>query len=146
MRDRTGRRYGAFALVAGVSSLVLVLTAQYAESLRGTGSAWLLNWLDHKGLVRTVPLTQVLEATSPSIWVLTDELAIARLLALGLGLGVLAMLLSIMAEAKIEATDALSLGYVCGAMGLVLYRPLLGVMAMVAGYVAVLLIRQRSGA
>src|SRR5450432_1580474 len=141
---RTRNPLGWLSLVAGSLALPSVLIATYLASAYGKGDGYLVRWLDVHGLIRTAPLERVPELRAHSFWVINDEIAIQRLLFVGIVLGIAAMIAARVAEYRDESTLYLAPGFIGGVLGISMYNPLLGLVAMIIGGVALLVIRRRA--
>ena len=140
---RTRNPMGWISLVAGCLAIPAVLVATYLSSAYGRGDGYLLRWLDVHGLVRLAPLVRVPELRAHSLWVISDEVAIQRLLVVGIVLGVTAMVAALVAERRDESTLYFAPGFVGGALAISMYNPLLGLFAMIVGGVALLKVQWR---
>src|SRR5438876_3244132 len=135
---RRGVRFGVLSVWLGAAAIVLAIVATYTESLRGRGSAWLLNWLDAQGLVPPARSGGVVELTNPSALLVTDQIAIQWLLAHSVWFAVCSMLFALWAEHKRESSLYLSAGFICGSSSLVLLSPAASMLAMLLGAVFLL--------
>ena len=133
---RQGVYFGISAVLLGVTALIFVIIAQYAESVRGNTSGYLLYWLDAHGMVRSPQPDGVVEFTNPSPFVLTDSGAIRGLLVYSLWFSVWSILLALWAEFKLENTLHLSVGVILGILTLERFDFALSLLAM--GIVAVI--------
>jgi hypothetical protein len=79
--------------------------------------------------------------TEASIFAVNDENALVFLTSLAVALAVVGMVLALIAEYRREPTLYLSAGYTCGALALLLFKPLVGFASMVAGIVAIMVLR-----
>jgi hypothetical protein len=136
-----GFHFGVAAMVLGSFAIVFVIVAQHAESFRGITSAYLLNWLDARGLVHTPQPASVVEFVNPGLFVVTDKGAIRWLLVNSMWFAVWSILLALWAEFKLEHTLYLSSGLILGVLALELFSFQLGLLAM--GIVAVTVIALR---
>lgn len=146
MATKTRPQFGSSSVVLATLGFVLVLIAQYAESLRGTGSNWLLSWLDANGFVKEPFIDAPPDLMAPSPWLITDELGIRYLLLLGLSYAVFGMGLSVVAEKWAEPTQPLSIGFIVGAVAITLHSALVGLCVAFLGVVLVQALRTRRGA
>ena len=131
----------SFSIIAGCLSLPAVFAAKYLQSNCGQGNACVLNWLDAHGLVRMAPVDRIPELWAESFWVINDNIAASRLLASGIIWGIAAMVAALLAEYQDEGSPYLGLGFILGALTVALQNPVLGISSMVAGGVALSIVR-----
>jgi hypothetical protein len=129
-------------MLSGVLALVCGVGAWHAARVRMPGSGVLLNWLDEHGLVRAPDMQRQVEVGNPGVILITDGGAIEWLLIYSLWFAMAAMLLALRAEFKREDTLLLSAGFICGALAVFLYSPLLALVAIVAGAAALAYLRR----
>jgi hypothetical protein len=127
-------------------AVVLAVVASHAESLRGVGSARVLNWLDAYGLVPPPESTGIVELTNPSALLLTDEIAIQWLLTNSASFAVYAISFALWAEFKRESTLYAGAGFACGSSALLLHSPAGSMLAMIVGALSLGLLRRYHGA
>ncbi len=138
----TQKRIGLIALVFGGSSIPVAMAALYAKSMYGNGSSAILDWLDARGLVTPTPNSNSVPSLSESsLFLITDERAISLLTILATFFATIAMINAIVAEYLREPTLYLSAGFICGALGLLLIMPLVGIGAMIGGLAVTMLVR-----
>ncbi len=145
-KDMTQKRIGLIAFVFGASSIPAAMAALYAKSLYGNGSSAVLDWLDARGFVTPTPNSNSVPSLSESsLFLITDERAISLLTILAMFLAIIAMINAIAAEYLREPTLYLSAGFICGALGLMLIMPLVGIGAMIGGLTITMLVRYGKG-
>jgi hypothetical protein len=83
---------------------------------------------------------------APSIFTLTDETALIGLLSYGIYLAVVAIALSVWAEAMSEDTLYLGVGFTLGAAAIVCFSFVYGMSAMGVGAIAFFLVRRAKSA
>ncbi|MFZ2269112.1 MAG: hypothetical protein WAV95_16165 [Azonexus sp.] len=161
------KRFGLLSLLVGVFALPVAMIASYLQSLLGSGSGAVLQWLDRMGVVSQsdmpAPLVQVLslfpdleklglvkpvvfvsgvpEMTEISVFSLNDGRAMSLLLVLSVLLSLVAIGAALWAEYRRESTAFASAGYICGVLALALVWPLAGLVSAIAGIAAVLVLR-----
>ncbi len=140
---RQGVRFGVTAMLLGAIAIVLVIVAQYAENSRGITSAYLLNWLDARGLVRSPNPGSVVEFGNPGLFLITDKGAIQWLLVYSMWFSVWSILLALWAEFKREDTLYLGAGFTLGVLAIELFSFQLSLLAMGIGAAAVIALRRK---
>jgi hypothetical protein len=134
------RRLSVASFFAGMTAAGMAATAAYAHSVNyNTGMS--LNWLTKMGLVTQPSTGGEASITETSIFAINDENALVFLTSLAIVLAVAAMALALVAEYRREPTLYLSAGYLCGALALLIFKPVIGFACMVAGTFAILMIR-----
>ena len=138
--------YGLRALQLGPVSVALVSMAKEAQVLRPGKTGFFLRWLDNLGLVRAPLATDEVEVRAIRLLTFTDSSVISTLLYFGVYLATWAILFAILAEYKREDSLYLGAGFICGAVALVQFSYPVGMLAMLVGAIAMLLVRRRRDA
>jgi hypothetical protein len=134
-------RIGLISLTVGIVSVPIAAAATYGRSLLGgKGTSFVLDWLMARGMTLSNP-NATATVSAPGLISITDERVVILLTVLAVLLAVVAMVVALVAERLREPTLYLSAGYTCGAMAFALFRPLFGVIAMIAGVAVVMVIR-----
>lgn len=161
------KRFGLASLLVGSLAMPTAAAAAYFRSIQGVGSGLVLQWLEKMGFVSqpdapgpvvhvisffpdlekfglakpTVIVTGTPEMTEMSVLALNDERAVGFLFLLAVLLALVSIGTALWAEYRRETTVFLSAGYICGALSLVLVRPIVGLVSAIAGIVTVLVVR-----
>jgi hypothetical protein len=136
----TYRRLSVASLLIGALSAGMAASVAYLRSVHVPGSGESLRWLTKMGLVKHSSSSEP-SITEASMFAVNDENALLLLTSLAIVLAVAAMALALVAEYRREPTLYLSAGYVCGALALLLFKPVVGFATMVGGIVAIMVIR-----
>lgn len=134
---------GISAIVIGALGLLAVIVARHGESLRGTGSAYLLNLADRLGFIKSPPSDDVPLASAPGWLSFTDQTALQTMLGFGTCLGVLAMLLAVHGSRRREDSLYLSAGLICGWLATLVANYAAGMTALLIGAAVVLAVKSR---
>lgn len=132
------RRLSVASFLLGAMAAGMAATAAYLRSIPPSDAS--LTWLTKMGLVKHRSTGEP-SITEASIFAVNDENALLFLASLSLVLAALAMVLALVAEYRREPTLYLSAGYTCGALALLLFKPLIGFASVVAGIVAIMVLR-----
>lgn len=131
---------GISSFVIGALSLPAAFAATYAHSLKGTGSSFIFDWFASKGLIKENPYS-VAAMSEPSIFLVTDDRALASLFAVALALALAGMGLALLAEYRREPTLYFSGGYIIGALSLFFIKPTVGFFALIFGIAIAMVMR-----
>jgi hypothetical protein len=142
--NRRGTRLGLVSVLFAALAVASALWYVHFESICGAVSAHVLEWFDVHGFVRQSDSALVPEMRNPSTFLLTDPVVLRWINVHAWWFAACAMLFSIWAEFRREATLYLSAGYVLGAMALLFLSPAIAVSAMVGGVVCVGWLRRRA--
>jgi hypothetical protein len=135
------RRLSLTSFLVGVFAVFLTATATYVRSMQIPGRSVSLDWLTKIGLVEQ-SRTGESSLTEASIFAINDENALVFLMSSAVLLAAVAMVIALIAEYRREPTLYLSAGYTCGVLALVLFKPLIGFVAIAVGFAAVAVLRQ----
>jgi hypothetical protein len=124
-------------MLFGAMAIALAITGSYAESVRGAGSGEVLQWLDAHGFVRSPRPRAFQEVSRPSLLFVTDQMAIQWLVVHSWFLALCAIGFALWAEFESELTQFLSAGFVFGALALMFFNPLISLVLVALGAVAV---------
>ena len=142
MKNRN--RLGILALVVGGIAVPVAALAAYVRSMVGAGSSFIVDWLLSKGVTFSNP-ANIYTVSAPSLFSVTDARAVTFVTGLAIVLGVVAMVVALLAEYRRERTLYLSAGYICGALAVFLITSLFGLVAMIAGITAAMVMRHGRG-
>ena len=142
--NRRGTRLGLISVLFAALAVVSALWGVYFDSIRGAVSAHVLEWFDFHGFVHQPGPASVPEMRNPSALLVTDPIVVRWLTVHAWWFAACAMLFSIWAEFRHEATLYMSAGFVLGAMALLFFSPATTVSAMVGGAVCVGWLRRRA--
>jgi predicted membrane channel-forming protein YqfA (hemolysin III family) len=135
--------FGLLSFTFGMLSIAAIAAAKHGKSMRSDGSSALLRTLDHLGLVSTRTLRAFSEVGPVGLLTFDDKSGLSLLLSCGVALALLACALSLVAEVRREYNLHLAVGFICGAMALVLFNALVGLVALIFGSVAITALRRR---
>lgn len=138
-------RIGLFSFVIGSISIPIAASAVYVRSIAGAGSSLLLDWLVSKGITFSNP-NAMPALSAPGLFTVTDTTAINFVTSFSIVLAIVAIAAALVAEYFREHTLYLSAGYICGAMAILLVRPVFGLAALIAGIALAMVLRHRNGA
>jgi hypothetical protein len=134
-------RIGLISLIVGSLSVPIAAAAAYGRSLLGgRGTSFVLDWLMARGMTFSNP-NATATVSAPGLMSITDERVVILLTFLAVLLAMVSMVAALVAERLREPRLYLSAGYTCGAMALTLFRPLFGMIAMIAGIAVVMVMR-----
>lgn len=163
------KRLALLSLVSGTLAIPFAVVGTYLQSIRGSGSGVLLIWLEKLGVVKeptpvdpsitifhfpslgslgaargpAVNVTGAPAMSEAGYFSINDENAIAFVVALGIVLGLVAMVTALWAEYRREPSLYLSAGYVCGALAITQIRTLAGLVFFIVGITSVLVMRHQ---
>jgi len=115
---RTSARFGKLSVFFGVAALLAAIAVTEAERLRKPRVGYLLNWMDHLGLIRYPDPNQIPEWRPIGPFDLTDDSALKWVLVYSVCFSIWAMLIALWAEHKREETVGLALGFILGSLAL----------------------------
>jgi len=135
----SSRRVSLVSFLVGGFAIGLAATVSYVKQLQLPTSTS-LDWLTRMGIARHSRTSEP-SITELSVFAVNDENALVFLTGLAIVLAVVAMIMAVIAEYRNEPTLYLAGGYVCGALAVVVFKPVFGLAAMMAGIAAFLVVR-----
>jgi hypothetical protein len=136
--------FGIIALAFAVPALVLALAESHAAHVWIPSGGHVLNFLDSLGLVRHPRSSGVPVWDEASLFMINDEGGLLFLAVYSVSFAVFAMLFTLWAEYREEATASLSAAFICATLALGLFSFAAAMGTMIAGGILVSLIRQRT--
>ncbi|MFM9924473.1 hypothetical protein VLK31_15885 [Variovorax sp. H27-G14] len=135
-------RFGVVSVFFGIAGLLAGIGITEAERVRIPGSGHLLTWMDRLGLVRPPPPGQAPEWRPRGLLDLTDDRVLQWILVYSVCFAIWALLMALLAEQQREESSSLGLGFILGALALYVHGFEYGMSALLAGGVALVLIRR----
>jgi hypothetical protein len=135
------RKIGPISLVAGALALVLVIPAEYGLSQIGRGTSNLVLLAGRLGLLAVAPAGTP-DAIGPAPFLtLTDASVVTAIYWAAIALAALAMSLAGFAERRGEESLYVASGFMVGALCIFYANALVGLVAIVGGTCAIMLVR-----
>jgi len=135
-------RFGVLSVFFGIAGLLTAIGFTEAERVRIPGSGHLLTWMDRLGLVRAPDPGQVSEWRPLGLLDLTDDRALQLTLVYSVCFSIWAMLMALLAKHQREESSSPGLGFILGALALCVHGFEYGMSALLAGGIAIALIRR----
>ncbi|WP_390349072.1 hypothetical protein ACFJIS_15150 [Variovorax boronicumulans] len=135
-------RFGVLSVYFGITGLLATIGITEAERVRIPGFGHLLTWMDRLGLVRPPPPDQAPEWRPRGLLDLSDDRVLQWILVYSVCFAIWAMLMALLAEHQHEESSSLGLGFILGALALYVHSFEYGMSALLAGGVALVLIRR----
>lgn len=135
-------RFGVLSVYFGIAGLLATIGITEAERVRIPGFGHLLTWMDRLGLVRPPPPDQAPEWRPRGLLDLSDDRVLQWILVYSVCFAIWAMLMALLAEHQREESSSLGLGFILGALALYVHGFGYGMSALLAGGVALVLIRR----
>jgi len=134
---------GKASVVFGAAALLVAVVVTEALRWRKPGYGYLLNWMNHLGLVReSDPQLQEREWRPLGPFDLTDDLALKWVVVHSVCFAAAALLLALWAEHEREDTLALSIGFILGVLALHMYGIQYSMSAILVGALGLTIIRR----
>jgi len=133
--------FGALSVFFGIGGLLAAIGVTEAERVRIPGFGHLLTWMDRLGLVRMPPPWQEPEWRPSGLFDLTDGRVLQWALVYSVCFAIWALLLALLAERRREKSSSSGLGFILGALAFHVHGFEYGMSALLAGGVALALIR-----
>ncbi|WP_145746494.1 hypothetical protein [Variovorax beijingensis] len=135
-------RFGVLSVYFGIAGLLATIGITEAERVRIPGFGHLLTWMDRLGLVRPPPPDQAPEWRPRGLLDLSDDRVLQWILVYSVCFAIWAMLMALLAEHQREESSSLGLGFILGALALYVHGFEYGMSALLAGGVALVLLRR----